>query len=107
MERYDNIFNVIVELTDALENNDIEAIDSSIGKLQNAQQDILSHLADVGGKYNRLEMVEHRYGDDKINYTAVKSQVEDVDQAEVIMQFMMAQMVYRSSLSVGRIIQPW
>lgn len=104
---YDNIFNVIVELTDALENNDIEAIDSSIGKLQNAQQDILSHLADVGGKYNRLEMVEHRYGDDKINYTAVKSQVEDVDQAEVIMQFMMAQMVYRSSLSVGaRIIQP-
>ncbi len=102
-----NIFNVIAELTDALENSDLDGIDASIGKLQNAQEEILSHLAEVGGKYNRLEMVESRYTNDKINYTAVKSSVEDVDQAEAIMEFMMAQMVYRSSLSVGaRIIQP-
>lgn len=102
-----NIFNVIAELTDALENSDLDGIDASIGKLQNAQEEILSHLAEVGGKYNRLEMVESRYTNDKINYTAVKSSVEDVDQAEAIMEFMMAQMVYQSSLSVGaRIIQP-
>lgn len=102
-----NIFSVISGLTDALESGDAEGIDASIGKLQKAQEDILSHLAEVGGKYNRLEMVESRYSTDKINYTAVKSSVEDVDQAEAIMEFMMAQMVYRSSLSVGaRIIQP-
>lgn len=102
-----NIFDVISQLTDALENDDVDVIDKSIGDLQRAQEDILSKLADVGGKYNRLEMVKHRYGDDKINYTAVKSSVEDVDQAEVTMQLKMAEMVYRSSLAVGaRIIQP-
>lgn len=102
-----NIFDVISQLTDALENDDVDVIDKSIGDLQRVQEDILSKLADVGGKYNRLEMVEHRYGDDKINYTAVKSSVEDVDQAEVTMQLKMAEMVYRSSLAVGaRIIQP-
>mgnify|MGYP001297349206 FL=1 len=102
-----NVFDVINKLTNALENNETDVINESIGNLQRAQEDILSNIADVGGKYNRLEMVEHRYGDDKINYTAVKSSVEDVDQAEVTMQLKMAEMVYRSSLAVGaRIIQP-
>ncbi|HHZ12815.1 MAG TPA: hypothetical protein GX394_02750 [Clostridiales bacterium] len=42
-----------------------------------------------------------------MNYTEIKSHVEDVDHEQVIMEFLMAEMVYRSSLSVGaRIIQP-
>lgn len=102
-----NVFDVINKLTNALENNETDVINESIGNLQRAQEDILSNIADVGGKYNRLEMVEHRYKDDHINYTAVKSSVEDVDQAEATMQLKMAEMVYRSSLAVGaRIIQP-
>ena len=102
-----NVFDVINGLTNALETGDTDIIDESVGTLQKAQENILSHIADVGGKYNRLEMVEYRYKDDYINYTGVKSEVEDVDQAEATMQLKMAEMVYRSSLAVGaRIIQP-
>ncbi len=84
-----------------------EKFDELIGKLQKGQEHVLSLLAEVGGKSKRLELMEIRYEQDEINYKAVKSEVEDVDHEQVIMEFLMAEMVYRSSLSVGaRIIQP-
>lgn len=84
-----------------------EQFDELIGNLQKGQEHILSLLAEVGGKTKRLELMEIRYDQDEINYKAIKSEVEDVDHEQVIMEFLMAEMVYRSSLSVGaRIIQP-
>lgn len=104
----DNIYAVLNELYLALNDEaNSDKINESIGKLQDRQQEILSHLAEVGGKTNRLDLIKTRLETDEINYTAIKSQVEDIDHEQVIMEFLMAEMVYRSSLSVGaRIIQP-
>jgi flagellar hook-associated protein 3 FlgL len=104
----DNIYAVFHELYEALmDGTDSDRIDESVGKLQFQQQEILSHLAEVGGKTNRLSLIKTRLEMDEMNYTEIKSHVEDVDHEQVIMEFLMAEMVYRSSLSVGaRIIQP-
>ncbi|HZJ56674.1 MAG TPA: flagellar hook-associated protein FlgL [Clostridia bacterium] len=104
----DNIYAVFHELYDALnDGTDADRVNESIGKLQFQQQEILSHLAEVGGKTNRLDLIKTRLEMDEMNYTEIKSQVEDVDHEKVIMEFLMAEIVYRSSLSVGaRIIQP-
>ena len=104
----DNVYAVFHELYEALmDGTDSDRIDESIGKLQFQQQEILSHLAEVGGKTNRLTLIKTRLEMDEMNYTEIKSHVEDVDHEQVIMEFLMAEMVYRSSLSVGaRIIQP-
>jgi flagellar hook-associated protein 3 FlgL len=76
-------------------------------KFQDAQRKVLAIMADIGGRQNRLDMVSNRYGHDTINYTQMKSDVEDLDQAKAIMEFSMAEAVYRAALSVGaRIIQP-
>ena len=78
-----------------------------IRMFQDAQDATLAVLADLGGRQNRLDLVSDRYGQDYINYTQMKSDVEDLDQAEAIMHFSMAEAVYRAALSVGaRIIQP-
>ncbi|GHU94113.1 flagellar hook-associated protein FlgL [Clostridia bacterium] len=78
-----------------------------IAKLQEAQRRSLATLAELGGRQNRLELVTDRYGQDTINYTQMKSDAEDLDQAEAIMNFSMMEAVYRAALSVGsRVIQP-
>ena len=104
----DNLYAVFAGLFQALNaGTDTDRINEYIGKLQDQQEEILSHLAEVGGKTNRLDLIKSRLEADELNYTGVKSQVEDVDHEKVIMEFLMAEIVYRSSLSVGaRIIQP-
>ncbi|MCL1821067.1 MAG: flagellar hook-associated protein FlgL [Oscillospiraceae bacterium] len=78
-----------------------------IEQLQVAQRKNLAILADLGGRQNRLDLMLDRYSQDDINYTQMKSDVEDLDQAKAIMEFSMSEAVYRAALSVGaKIIQP-
>lgn len=103
-----NIYNILNELYNALESGSSgKSISPYIEQVQSAQEDVLSRLAEVGGKTNRLDLIENRYAEDKLNYTEIKSKVEDTDQAEAIMQYKMAEAVYLFALQVGsNIIQP-
>ena len=103
-----NLYKILDELETALNNGTSgSSLSGFISKLQGKQDDILSLLADVGGRQNRLETMAQSNADNEINYTALLSKVEDIDQAYVTMQFKMAEAIYRASLSVGaQIIQP-
>jgi len=121
-----NIYKIMSDLYDALmmddsptaPHNDPEdpaydpnlmqkTISQQISKLQKAQENNLANIVQIGGKTNRLEMMDSRYSEDIINYTERKSYVEDADQAEVIMRFKMSEAVYQAALAAGaRIIQP-
>ncbi len=103
-----NLNKILSDLVSALRSDaGSSTISSFINKLQNKQQDTLSLLADVGGRINRLDMMEASNADNEINYTEILSKVEDIDQAEVTMQFKMAEAIYRSALAVGaRVISP-
>ncbi len=104
----DNLNKILSDLVSALKSDASSGtISSFIEKLQSKQQNTLSLLADVGGRINRLDMMESANGENEINYTEILSRVEDIDQAEVTMQFAMAEAIYRSALAVGaRVISP-
>lgn len=104
----DNLNKILSDLVTALKTDaDADTLDSFVGQLQGKQQDILSLLADVGGRANRLDMMESSNADNEINYIEVLSKIEDIDQAQVTMDFKMAEAVYRSALAVGaRVIEP-
>lgn len=104
----DNLNKILTDLVTALNGGaGTDTLNTFVGKLQDKQQDVLSLLADVGGRENRLDMMESENADNEINYTEVESNVEDIDQAEVTMNFKMAEAVYRSALQVGAmVIQP-
>jgi flagellar hook-associated protein 3 FlgL len=56
---------------------------------------------------NRIDLVKNRYEKDLINYETVKSEVEDADLAEVVMNLKMAEAVYQAALAIGdQVIQP-
>ncbi|MEL7608385.1 MAG: flagellar hook-associated protein FlgL [Bacillota bacterium] len=104
----DNIYAVLDGLYKALKNGGSpQEIAGYSSKLQNAQSDVLSLAAEIGGRSNRLDLVNKRYDDDILNYTEMKSNVEDVDAAEIIMQYKMAEFTYLAALKTGNsIIQP-
>jgi len=78
-----------------------------IKPLQDSQSYVLARTAELGGRTNRLDMLLSRYGQDEIAYFQMKSDAEDADQSEVIMNYKMAEAVYKAALSSGAyIIQP-
>jgi len=84
-----------------------EQISSMIKPLQDAQNHLLTKTAEIGGRVRRLELLEARYTQDAINYEQMRSDAEDADMAEVILQLKMAEAIHQAALSAGaRIIQP-
>jgi len=104
----DNIYTVLDNLYNALNSDaSAEEISGYADKLQDSQSHVLSVLADIGGRENRLELVSNRYDEDNLMYTDMKSKLEDVDQAEAIMNYKMSEYVYNAALQVGsEILQP-
>lgn len=104
-----NMWNVLNDFAKELQNpeQNYETLSSFISKLQGVQDNIMAQLAEVGGRRARVDLMKDRYATDSINYTQMLSDVQDLDQAKGIMDFSMAEAVYRSALGVGgRVLPP-
>ena len=102
-----NIYGQIMDFHDKASSLIMEDLQPFISKFQDLQKNVISIQAQIGGRQNRLDMMRDRFDQDIINYTQMKSDVEDLDQAEAIMYYSMAEAVYRAALSVGgRILPP-
>jgi flagellar hook-associated protein 3 FlgL len=105
-----NLYNTLNSLYEDLQDETYtakELADNYIEPFQKAQSHILALVAEIGGKQNRLTLLESKYEQDTINYTQMKSDAEDADEAELIMMFKMAETVYKASLATGNyVLQP-
>ena len=85
----------------------VERLSFMLGPLNHAHNHLLTNVAELGGRSRRLELITARFEQDAVNYTQMKSDAEDIELAEAIMIWRMAEAVYQSSLAAGaRIIQP-
>jgi len=104
----DNIYNILNNLYNALSADaDATELTGYADQLQAAQSRTLAVVADLGGRTNRLELLEERYAQDTLTYRERKSNIEDIDQAEALMNYKMAEYVYSAALQIGsEVIQP-
>ena len=103
-EIVDGFGNVLQEAVSA---TTAEDINRNITPLQDGQERVLAAMAEIGGRTNRLALMESRYVQDELAYVQMKSDAEDADQSEVIMNAKMAEAVYKAALATGAtIIQP-
>ena len=101
------LIKVFENLSNALEDNDPEAIQEALGNIEKSHEQVLAVRAEVGAKMNRLELTEKKLGVQIDSVKELLSYNEDVDMAEVFMHINTAQNVYVSSLMTGaKIIQP-
>lgn len=104
-EIFEDLFTVLGELHSDLTNG--VSTDASMGKLDESLDNVLRHVSELGGKQNRVELAQERLKDLTLNLKKIRSEAEDLDYAEAIMNLKMEEFAYRTALSVGaRIIQP-
>jgi len=88
--------------TETFENGDqlLEQLDGHIDKM-------ISERAELGARYNRLELIDSRLADQEVIANRILSDNEDADLERVITDLTIQESIHRASLSVGsRIIQP-
>jgi len=102
----DNLFQVVKDIMNALEQSDTFALNDALGRLDSRFDKILEVRSEVGAKANRLDLASRRLSDIDINLQTLQSRTEGVDMAALIVNLKTAENAYQASLSAGaRIIQ--
>ena len=100
------LIQMMTDYIGALESGDKDGIAKAIADIDEEFNNLLAIRAGVGARYNRLELTKDRLESDRLNFTKLMSENEDVDQAENILLLKNEENVYRASLSGGaKIIQ--
>jgi flagellar hook-associated protein 3 FlgL len=104
---FDPVFDALSALATGLGTNDVSAIGSSLDKLDQGTNSVLNARAQVGAKVNRLDALQQNLQSVKVNLAGLLSSDKDVDMAEAITNFSMAQLVYQASLKASaQTLQP-
>ncbi|MFD1779991.1 flagellar hook-associated protein FlgL [Fredinandcohnia salidurans] len=78
-----------------------------LDSLDDHSSNIVTNRADLGARYNRVELIDDRLSSQEVIANKIISENEDADMEKVIINLTTAEAVHRASLGVGsRIIQP-
>ena len=104
---FDPVFDALNQLASGLSTNTQGTIEGSIGAFDTALDAVLTSRAQVGAKANRLESLNSRMSSVQVNLSELLSKEKDVDFAQAITNFSMAQNTYQASLKAGaQALQP-
>ncbi len=92
-----DIFNVLKDLRDSLENNDQDGIAAQLDSLKDASEQVNRYIAKCGAKMNRLEMAESNMSDIDFNLTKMISNTEDADFTKIASKLAMKEVVLKAS----------
>jgi flagellar hook-associated protein 3 FlgL len=94
-----NLFEAVGNLIGYLETNNQDGVSEALASLTSAQNTILSALAAVGGKENRVSTTETMVETLTENATSSMSNVEDADLTELITKLAQQELAYQAVLS--------
>lgn len=104
-----NFFSDLKDLIDKMESPESsgEDLNKFLGTLDSHIDKIISERAELGARYNRVEMVESRLMSQEIIAKQTMSENEDIDAEKVIIDLTSQETLHRAALAVGaKIIQP-
>ena len=103
-----NMFNAVNGIYESMMDHDTDALSKThLKDLDHWMENNLDNRAAVGARQNRLELSKNRMDDLEHLTAADRSEIEEADMAETIMDLKSQENVHRMALSAGaRIIQP-
>ena len=96
-----DIFDAIRGMSAAITAGDQDAMASQLVVVRQAFDQILKFSADIGAKTNRLQAAQATNDELKTAYTAIISNIQDVDLAEATVDFAKAEQVYEATMQVS------
>ena len=100
-EKLTSILEGLNKQNDLAKDQMTKAFEKGITQMQNYQQQLSNSKADVGNRMTRLDLTKSRLTEQKTNFTSLKSQNEDVDLEEVVVNYSSAELVYNASLTAA------
>lgn len=101
------LFDVLQGVQESMQNNDVTGMNALLSRLDGVADSLSGERAELGARYNRLEMVESRIDQQEVMANRILSDNEDADIERVITDLKTQESVHRAALSAGaRIIQP-
>ncbi|MGA4718542.1 flagellar hook-associated protein FlgL [Fictibacillus nanhaiensis] len=101
------LFGDINELLKALEGTSGEDVSGFLDKLDSHMNNLVAERAELGARYNRVELIDARVGEQEVIANRILSDNEDADIERVITDLKMQESLHRAALGVGsRIMQP-
>jgi flagellar hook-associated protein 3 FlgL len=94
-----NLFKTMIDLRDALNNNDVQGIEQAMARLDSHMQVAQRTISDIGTKDVRMDVKESIIADLKLTYTDRISTLEDADIAEAVTDLQAKQLAYQAALA--------
>lgn len=102
-----DIFQTLIDIRDNMQSGDTGALQTRLGELTSAQDQVLISLARIGSIQNRVEQVDSNLQDINLQLLDVVSDNIDADYAETIVELNAQSNALEASLNAGaRVIQP-
>ena len=95
----DNIFKTLIDLKTHLQNNDTSEISATLDQLDDHLDTVNNMISDTGGKLIRMEVKENIIKDLELNHSERRSQLEDADMADAIINLKTKELAYQAALS--------
>ncbi|MDH4127412.1 MAG: flagellar hook-associated protein 3 [Spirochaetota bacterium] len=103
----DSLFDSVIQLRNALLNNDTNGINRNIGSIDQSMDNLRNNIAIVGTKQKRLEIANERTSKNIVYAQDIYSKIQGVDVAKAITDLKNVELSHRAALQVGaRILQP-
>jgi flagellar hook-associated protein 3 FlgL len=101
------VFDALNTLVSGLQSGNQATIQSSLTKISTAIDSVNLSRAEVGARMNRVQLLQSQQSSANTRLSSELSNVKDVDMAQAITNFSMAQNVYQASLkAAGQTLQP-
>jgi flagellar hook-associated protein 3 FlgL len=101
-----DIFQVVMNLRDHLMQNDAAALDGDAELLQDAINQVLEQDAKVGVRENSFQIIRDQLGNENVNTKDIRSQINDVDYAALLIEFNTAETLLQTTLqSAAKLMQ--
>jgi len=98
----EDIFAVLSELEEALENDDTQGINDKIEEIDSCIKQIRSWEGELGGRGKRIQVFQNRLKDRRVGMIKLLSYTEDADITEAVANLQSAGVAYQAALSAGR-----
>ena len=106
LDRKVNPFGVLIELRDALRDNDAERVRGTLSKLAAVRDNVSSVRGLVGARVNRMQITRNVLDRASVEMSSILSADEDVDLASTIVNLRQAQDVFQAALASGNAVIP-
>lgn len=94
-----NIFKTLMDLKTSLENNEVAGIQDAMSKLDEHMTHVNANISEIAGKTIRLDVKQEIIADLELTYTERKSELEEADIAEAIINLKSKELAYNAALS--------